>query len=132
MPSPRNRSVAAVRVAAASLEREAVMLAESTDGVRMLHIRVGIRYSDDDRPEAPVVAAARREHGGYQRITLVVAQRQEQRHFALYMRFEADLLLEINLGGRLEALYCLFFLLAKELLDSVAHAFGFYRGLGFG
>src|ERR1700720_2775615 len=47
------------------------------------------------------------------------------------MRFEADLLFEVNLGGRLEALYCLFFLLAKELLDGVAHAFGFYRGLGF-
>src|SRR5260370_38399118 len=48
------------------------------------------------------------------------------------MRFEADLLLEVNLGGRLEALYRLFFLLAKELLDGGAHAFGFYRGLGFG
>src|ERR1700732_1019630 len=47
------------------------------------------------------------------------------------MRFEADLLFEVNLGGRLEALYRLFFLLAKELLDGVAHAFGFYRGLGF-
>src|SRR5580692_8934852 len=48
------------------------------------------------------------------------------------MRFEADLLFEVNLGGRLEALYRLFLLLAKELLDGVAHAFGFYRGLGFG
>src|SRR5690242_10929264 len=48
------------------------------------------------------------------------------------MRFEADLLLEVNLGSRLKALYRPFFLLAKELLDSVAHAFGFYRGLGFG
>jgi hypothetical protein len=47
------------------------------------------------------------------------------------MRFEADLLFEVNLGGRLEALYRLFFLLAKELLDGMAHAFGFYRGLGF-
>src|ERR1700731_4101201 len=48
------------------------------------------------------------------------------------MRFEAYLLFEVNLGGRLEALYRLFLLLAKELLDGVAHAFGFYRGLGFG
>src|SRR5947207_15688185 len=48
------------------------------------------------------------------------------------MRFEADLLFEINFGCRLEALYRLFFLLAKKLFDGVTHAFGFHRGLGFG
>src|SRR5690242_1215421 len=48
------------------------------------------------------------------------------------MRFEADLLLKVNLGGGLEALHRPFFLLSEELLDGVAHAFGFYRRLGFG
>src|SRR5438045_9518140 len=48
------------------------------------------------------------------------------------MRVEADLLFEVSLGGGLEALYRLFFLLTKEFLDGMAHAFGFYCGLGFG
>jgi hypothetical protein len=43
----------------------------------MLDVGVRIRYSDDDRPEAPVVLPARREHRGDQRIAFVVAQGQE-------------------------------------------------------
>src|SRR5271166_6264850 len=107
------------------------MLAERADRVRVIDIGVGIRHADDNRPEALVVVAAGREHRGYQRIPLVVTQGQEQRHFALNMRFETDLLLEINLGERLKALDRLFMLLAKELLDGMAHAFGFGGSLRF-
>ena len=74
------------------------MLAERFDRVGVVDIRVGIRHADDDRPEAPVVVSARWEHRGDQRITVAVAQSQEQRHLALNMRFEANLLLKIYLG----------------------------------
>src|ERR1700730_17527484 len=49
-------SVAAIGIAAAPLEGEAVMLAERADRVRVLGIGVGIRHADDDRPETAVVA----------------------------------------------------------------------------
>src|SRR5215472_1377377 len=48
------------------------------------------------------------------------------------MRFEADLLLEIHLRGRLEALDRFLLLLAMELLDCVAHAFRLYRRFRLG
>src|SRR6516162_2803384 len=47
-------SVAAIGVAAASLEGEPVMLAERADGVGVLDIRVGVRHADDDRPEGAI------------------------------------------------------------------------------
>jgi hypothetical protein len=62
----------------------------------------------------------------------VGAQRQEQRHLALDMRLEADLLLERHLGDRLEALRRLFLLLAKIFFDRMAHRFRFAHGLGLG
>src|SRR5712692_7179545 len=48
------------------------------------------------------------------------------------MRLEPDLLLEGNRGRRLKGLDRLLLLLAKKLLDGVAHAVGFTGGLGFG
>ena len=62
------------------------MVAERPDGVDVIHIRVGVGDSDDDRPEGPVVLSSRRQHGGDQRRAVVLAQRQEQRHFALNVR----------------------------------------------
>src|SRR5262249_18487819 len=56
---------------------------------------------------------------------------QEQRHLALDVGFEPDLLLEENLGRRLERLDRLFLLLAKKLLDGMAHPVGFTGGFGF-
>ncbi len=108
------------------------MLAEGPDGVGVIGVRVGIRHADDDRPKAPVIMTAGREHGGDQRISLVVPQCQEQRHFALNMRFEPDLLLDENFGHRLKCLDGLLLLFAKELLDGMAHTVGFTGGLGFG
>ena len=73
------------------------MLAESADGIGVLTIGVRIRHADDDRPEAPVVAAAGRKHGGNQRIAFIVPERQKQWHFALDVGFKTDLLLNIDL-----------------------------------
>jgi hypothetical protein len=96
--SRRLGSIAAVGVAAPPFEGEAEMLAERLDRVGVVDIWVGVRDPDDDRPEAPVVLPARREHRGDQRVAFVIAQGQEQRHLALNMRFEPDLLLKAHLG----------------------------------
>src|SRR5207244_2062718 len=82
---------------------------------------VGVAGADDDRPEAAIVAPARRQHRGGQRLAAIVAQRQKQRHLALDMLFQADLLLEIDLGDRAKALRRLVLLLAEIFLDRVAH-----------
>jgi len=108
------------------------MLAESADRLSVVAIWIRIRHANDDWPEAFVVAAAGREHRGHQRITLIVTQGQEYWHLALDVRFEPDFPLEVNLGSRLKALYRLFLFFAKELLDGMAHSFGFDRGLGLG
>src|SRR6266404_3308610 len=68
-----DRSVAAIGIAAASLEGEAVMLTERADRVGVVDIGVGIRHADDDRPEGAIVAPAGRQHGGRQRVAFVVA-----------------------------------------------------------
>ena len=69
----RLASIAAVGVAARPLEGEAKMLAERFDRVGVVDIWVGVRHADDDRPEAPVVAAAGRKHGGNQRIAFILS-----------------------------------------------------------
>ena len=74
------------------------MLAEGTNRIGVIDIGVGVRDADDDRAKAAVVAPAGRKHGGDERVPLIVAQCQEQRHLPLHMCFEADLLLEIHLG----------------------------------
>ena len=53
-------SIAAVRIAAASFEGKAVMLPQGADGVGVIGIGVGIRDTDNDRPEAAIVASPRR------------------------------------------------------------------------
>jgi hypothetical protein len=125
-------SVATVRVATTPFECEAVMLAERANGIGMVDIRVRICHPDNDRPEGTIVMSSGRQHRGDQRIALVVSQRQEQGHLALDVRFEANLLLEIHLRRRLEALDRLFLLFAKELLHRVAHRVRFARSLSFG
>ena len=68
----RGCSVAAIGVAAAAIEGQAVVLAESADGVCVLEIRVRIRHPDNDRTEALVVLAAGRKHRGDQWVPFVV------------------------------------------------------------
>src|SRR5579884_3287501 len=108
------------------------MLGEGADCVALLGIGVGIARPDDDRAEAAVVAAICRQHRGRERRPVHVAQRQEQRHLALDVRLQPDLLLEIDLRHRAEALRRLVLLLAEVLLDGVTHRFRFGDRLGLG
>src|SRR5438874_6248422 len=92
--------IAPVGIAAGALEADAVMLAQRTDRIALTRIGIGIVGPDDDRPKAAVVAPVRRQHRGCKRGTVHLAQRQEQRHLALDVCLEADLLLEIDLRYR--------------------------------
>src|SRR5438552_8523471 len=125
-------SVAPVRIAAGALEADAVMLAERADRIALARIRIGVAGPDDDRPEASVVLSARRQHRGGKRGAVHLAQCQEQRHLALDVRLEADLLLERHLRDRAEALRRPVLLLAKVFFDGVAHGFRFGDRLGLG
>src|ERR1700687_3769121 len=71
------RSVAPVGVAAGAVQRHPIMLGERADRVALIGVGIGVSRSDDDRPKAPVIATARRQHCGRQRVAVAVAQREE-------------------------------------------------------
>src|SRR5690348_17628768 len=133
-PVPRSRPSPgpAIGVAAPSLESDAEMVGERTNGLGLLGVGVAVGGADDDRREADPLAPAGRKHRRRQRISLAVAQRQEHRHLALKMRLEPDLPLEANLRARPIGLRRLFRLLAEVFLDLVVHEFRFDDGLGLG
>src|ERR1700732_3970297 len=96
----------------------------------MLRIRIVVADADDDRAEVTVVASRRRQHRRRQRVALGIAQREEQRHYPLHVRIEADILLDEAARRRLVGLGRLFALLRKKLLDRMAHDVGFDGGFG--
>src|SRR5882672_60744 len=67
---PARGSVAPIGVAAGAVQRHPIMLGERADRIALIGIGIGVARSDDDRTKAPVVAAARRQHRGCQRIAV--------------------------------------------------------------
>src|SRR5262249_14241030 len=91
-------------------------------GGRVLpRIRIGIGCGNDDNPEPGAILATRRQHRCSQCIAIPVAQREEKRHFSLYMGLEADVALDRVGPFRMPGLDCLLPLAAAIFLDCVAH-----------
>src|SRR5207302_3125928 len=100
------------------------MLAERADRIALVRIGIGIAGSDDNRPEAAVVESAGGQHRRSERGPIHVAQGQKQRHLALDVRLQADLLLEIDLRDRWKALRSLVLLFADVYLEGLANCLG--------
>src|SRR6185437_16733672 len=121
-------SGSAIGIAALALQRDAEMRRQRTDRTALLRVGIVVRGADDDRAEAAIVMAFRRQHRRRQRVALVIAQCQEQRHGPLQMRVEPDLLLDEAARRRLIALRRLLALLSKKLLDRMPHGIGLDAG----
>src|SRR5260370_6212174 len=89
---------AAIRIAAGAFERDAKMFAQRGDRLAMNGVGVAVLRADDDGPETAIIAPAGRQHRGREWLAVVVGHGEEDRHLALDMRLQPDLLLEGN-GG---------------------------------
>ncbi len=86
---------------------------------------------DDNHGKGEVVLAARRKHGGGQRIAFMVAQGQEHRHGLAQMRLQPDIAFDRIGGIRLIVLARLGVLAAEIFVHRMAHRFGFLDRFGF-
>jgi hypothetical protein len=70
------------------------MRAQGVNRAFMLRIRVAVPLADNDDLEPGVVAAAGRQHGRGQPVSLRVPERQEERRLPPNMGFQPNFLLE--------------------------------------
>ena len=92
-------SSSSIWIAPDALEGEAEVLAQLANGLTMLRVGIPVLRAHNDDPESRVIAPARRQHGCDEGVSLRTAQRQEQRHHALHVRLEANVLLNKRAGG---------------------------------
>src|ERR1700721_3582070 len=95
--SCRRESATSVRVAVVRIKGDAEVIAERANCVAVLREWVAVRESDDDRLDR-ALTSFRRQHRGGERIALAVAQGQENRHDALDVRLQPDVLLDKGSG----------------------------------
>src|SRR5437899_2358115 len=89
--APAVSASAPIRIAARALERDAKVLAQGGDRLAMNGVGVAVLRADDDGLEAAVIAPAGRQHRSGQRLAVVVAQGEEDRHLPLDMRLQPNL-----------------------------------------
>src|SRR5262245_48421804 len=91
---PEQEDLPAIGKAAHSFEGEAEMRAQSVNRASMFWIGVAVPLADDDDLEPEVVAAAGRQHGRGQPVSVRVPKRQEERHLPPNMGFQPYVLFE--------------------------------------
>src|SRR5260221_12127334 len=130
--APAVGASAAIRIAAGALERDAKMFAQRGDRLAMNRVGVAVLRADDDGLKVAIIAPPGRQHRGGERLAVVVAQGEEDRHLALDMRLQPDLLLEENGGDGPIGFGRLRLGVAEIFFDGVAHGSRIAFRLGFG
>ncbi len=111
---------------------QAEMPAQGLNGLAVFGVGIAVPRPDDDDLKAFVIAAAGGQHGRGQAVAFTIPQGQKQRHLALQMRRQTDIL--FNKDRRCGFVGCrgLVFLAPEMLLDRMPHQGGFLIRLHLG